>query len=42
MKREPRYDEENISQIPAIEVLQKIGYEYLSSNVAEKNAGKFV
>lgn len=39
MRREPRYDEENISQIPAIEVLQKIGYEYLSSNVAEEMRG---
>src|SRR5690625_7887909 len=39
MRREPRYDEENISQIPAIEVLQKIGYEYLSSNVAAEMRG---
>src|SRR5690625_4348722 len=39
MRKQPRYDEENISQIPAIEVLQKIGYENLTPIVAEEMRG---
>ncbi|UYO21134.1 type I restriction endonuclease subunit R [Bacillus sp. 41-22] len=39
MAREKSYDERYISQIPAIEVLQKLGYQYLSSEEAERVRG---
>ncbi|MCU5052768.1 type I restriction endonuclease subunit R [Bacillus cereus] len=39
MARENSYDERYISQIPAIEVLQKLGYQYLSSEEAERVRG---
>ncbi|AXI38299.1 DEAD/DEAH box helicase [Bacillaceae bacterium ZC4] len=39
MAREKSYDERYISQVPAIEVLQKLGYQYLSPEEAEEMRG---
>lgn len=39
MSREKSYDERYISQVPAIEVLQKLGYQYLSPEEAERMRG---
>jgi type I restriction enzyme R subunit len=39
MAREKSYDERYISQGPAIEVLQKLGYQYLSPEEAERMRG---
>ena len=39
MAREKSYDERYISQVPAIEVLQKLGYQYLSPEEAERIRG---
>jgi len=39
MANERRYDERNISQKPAIEVLQKLDYQYILSGEAEKKRG---
>ncbi|MED4968016.1 type I restriction endonuclease subunit R [Heyndrickxia coagulans] len=39
MSREKSYDERFISQVPAIEVLQKLGYQYLSPEEAERMRG---
>lgn len=39
MARENSYDERYISQIPAIEALRKLGYQYLSSEDAERMRG---
>ncbi|MEK4876020.1 type I restriction endonuclease subunit R [Bacillus sp. FSL W8-0102] len=39
MAREKSYDERYISQGPAIEVLQKLGYQYLSKEEAERMRG---
>ncbi|MFS0646841.1 type I restriction endonuclease subunit R [Siminovitchia sp. 179-K 8D1 HS] len=39
MPREKNFDERYISQIPAIEVLQKLGYEYLPSERANQLRG---
>ncbi|MED1442630.1 MAG: DEAD/DEAH box helicase [Bacillaceae bacterium] len=39
MAREKSYDERYISQVPAIEVLQKLGYQYLSPEEAERMRG---
>lgn len=39
MQREKSYDERYISQVPAIEVLQKLGYQYLSPEEAERMRG---
>ncbi|AEP00977.1 type I restriction endonuclease subunit R [Heyndrickxia coagulans] len=39
MSREKSYDERYISQVPAIEVLQKLGYQYLSPEEAERIRG---
>ncbi|MGG2941435.1 HsdR family type I site-specific deoxyribonuclease, partial [Heyndrickxia faecalis] len=39
MSREKSYDERFISQGPAIEVLQKLGYQYLSPEEAERMRG---
>lgn len=39
MARAKDYDELNISQIPAIEVLIKLGYKYISPNQAEVSRG---
>ncbi|MED1489728.1 type I restriction endonuclease subunit R [Bacillus smithii] len=39
MSREKSYDERYISQVPAIEVLQKLGYQYLSPEEAEEMRG---
>ena len=36
---EKQFNERNVSQIPAIEVLQKLGYQYIESNVAEAMRG---
>lgn len=36
MQREKGYDERYISQIPALEVLQKLGYQYLSPDEANR------
>lgn len=36
MRRENSYDERYISQVPALEVLQKLGYRYLSPNEAKR------
>lgn len=39
MAREKSYDERYISQVPAIEVLQKLGYQYLSKEETERMRG---
>ncbi|MEK4886021.1 type I restriction endonuclease subunit R [Bacillus sp. FSL W8-1127] len=39
MSREKSYDERFISQVPAIEVLQKLGYQYLLPEEAERMRG---
>ncbi|MED4343694.1 type I restriction endonuclease subunit R [Heyndrickxia coagulans] len=39
MSREKSYDERYISQVPAIEVLQKLGYQYLLPEEAERMRG---
>ncbi|WP_342399672.1 type I restriction endonuclease subunit R [Weizmannia sp. FSL W8-0676] len=39
MSREKSYDERYISQVPAIEVLQKLGYQYLSPEETERMRG---
>ncbi|AWP36505.1 DEAD/DEAH box helicase [Heyndrickxia coagulans] len=39
MAREKSYDERFISQVPAIEVLQKLGYQYLSKEETERMRG---
>ncbi|MED4882347.1 type I restriction endonuclease subunit R [Bacillus smithii] len=39
MAREKSYDERYISQVPAIEVLQKLGYQYLLPEEAERMRG---
>ncbi|USK60392.1 type I restriction endonuclease subunit R [Peribacillus asahii] len=39
MERDKSYDERYISQIPAIEVLRKLGYQYLPPGVAERMRG---
>ncbi|GEN36593.1 type I restriction endonuclease subunit R [Aneurinibacillus danicus] len=39
MTREKRYDERYISQQPAIEVLRKLGYQYISPEEAERMRG---
>lgn len=40
MTREKGYDELNISQIPAIELLTKLGYQYIPTEKAEFERGK--
>jgi type I restriction enzyme, R subunit len=39
MRRENEYNEYNISQQPAIEVLKAIGYQYISAKKAELMRG---
>ncbi|MDA2631656.1 type I restriction endonuclease subunit R [Bacillus cereus] len=39
MAREKSYDEKYVSQIPAIEVLRKLGYQYLTSEESERMRG---